>query len=130
MTFATRTLPASPDVIAPDGSEVRILLSLAGGSMAHFRLAPGQVSLAIRHRTVEELWYVVEGRGQMWRADAAREEVVDLAPGTSLSIPVGTRFQFRCVGEAPFAAVGVTMPPWPGAEEAVMVDGPWRPRLG
>lgn len=130
MTFATRVLPDAPDVIAPDGSEVRVLLRLDGGSQAHFRLAPGQVSLAIRHVTVEELWYVVEGRGQMWRADDTREEVVDLAPGTSLSIPLGTRFQFRCVGDAPFSAVGVTMPPWPGAEEAVMVEGPWQPRLG
>ena len=52
--FATRPLPAKPDVAAPDGSDVRILLALDGGSMAHFSLDPGEVSIAVRHKTVEE----------------------------------------------------------------------------
>lgn len=127
MTFATKPLPAAPDVIAPDGSEVRILLRLAGGSMAHFQLDPGEVSIPVAHRTVEELWFVVAGRGEMWRSLDGREEIVALEPGVSLSIPVGTRFQFRALGEAPFAAVGVTMPPWPGEGEAVAVEGVWAP---
>lgn len=128
--FATRILPALPEVIAPDGSEVRILLGLPRGSMAHFQLHPGEVSIAVVHRTVEELWYVVAGRGEMWRSQDGREEVTALRPGVSLSIPVGTRFQFRCLGDAPFAAVGVTMPPWPGEGEAVAVEGAWAPTLG
>jgi mannose-6-phosphate isomerase-like protein (cupin superfamily) len=129
MTFETLTLPADPDVLAPDGSEVRILLRLSGGSMAHFRLAPGEVSIAVTHRTVEELWFILSGAGEMWRRDAGREEVTPLAPGTSLSIPLGTAFQFRCVGDQPLCAVAITMPPWPGAEEAVAVEGRWTPRL-
>ena len=44
--FATMPLPPDPDVLAPDGSQVRILLRLAGGSMAHFRLDPGETSIA------------------------------------------------------------------------------------
>ena len=28
------SLPAAPDVVAPDGSNVRILLGMAGGTMA------------------------------------------------------------------------------------------------
>lgn len=130
MSFETKTLPAAPDVIAPDGSQVRILLRLAGGSMAHFQLDPGEVSIAVMHRTVEELWFVVSGRGAMWRSLDGREEIVPLEPGVSLSIPVGTRFQFRAVGDAPFAAVGVTMPPWPGEGEAVAVEGVWAPTVG
>jgi hypothetical protein len=54
--FATGTLPDAYDVLAPDGSEVRILLALAGGSMAHFSLPAGKVSRAVRHMTVEEIW--------------------------------------------------------------------------
>jgi len=130
MSFATKPLPAQHDVLAPDGSEVRILLGLAGGTMAHFRLQPGQVSVAVTHRTVEEIWYVVEGEGEMWRQDATREEVLRLAPGTCLTIPLGTRFQFRCVGDVAFGAVGVTMPPWPGEGEAVAVEGKWSPSAG
>jgi mannose-6-phosphate isomerase-like protein (cupin superfamily) len=79
----------------------------------------------VRHRTVEELWYVVSGEAEMWRSQDGREEVATLRPGTSLSIPLGTSFQFRATGSTPFAAVGVTMPPWPGMDEAEFVDGPW-----
>jgi len=119
-------LPANPTVVAPDGSDVRVLLGLAGGGMAHFALRPGQVSLAVTHRTVEEIWYVIAGRGEMWRRQDEREEVVALEAGVCLSIPVGTAFQFRA-GVQGVEAVAVTMPPWPGEGEAVVVNGPWTP---
>jgi mannose-6-phosphate isomerase-like protein (cupin superfamily) len=121
--FDTLRLPAEPSVVAPDGSDVRVLLRVAGGSMAHFELQPGRVSRAIRHQTVEEIWYVVGGRGEMWRRQSGRSEVVSLEPGTCLTIPLGTSFQCRTLGAEPLAAIGVTMPPWPGDDEAVAVDG-------
>lgn len=123
--FLTGRLPEKPDVTAPDGSDVRVLLNLTGGSMAHFELAPGRVSIAVSHKTVEEIWYVVAGRGEMWRAQNGREEVVTLEPGVCVTIPLNTRFQFRSTGTGPLAAVAVTMPPWPGADEAVRTDGKW-----
>jgi mannose-6-phosphate isomerase-like protein (cupin superfamily) len=122
---STMTLPNGCDVIAPDGSEVRVLLSLTGGSMAHFSLPAGQVSRAVRHRTVEEIWYVLGGAGEMWRADPGGETVVALSPGVCLTIPVGVRFQFRSLGDEPLAAVAVTMPPWSGDAEAELVEGKW-----
>ena len=124
--FQTLPLPAERTVVAPDGSDVRVLLGLRGGGMAHFSLPPGAVSGAVTHRTVEEIWFVVAGSGQMWRQQGASESVVDLAPGTCLTIPLGTRFQFRASAEG-LAAVAVTMPPWPGEGEAVSVPGPWTP---
>ena len=117
--------PGARDVIAPDGSDVRILLRLGAGSMAHFELGAGRTSGAVTHRTVGEIWYVLSGRGQMWRRQHDREETVDLEPGICLTIPVGTHFQFRAAGDDPLAAVAVTMPPWPGEGEAVAVPGPW-----
>lgn len=123
--FSTTTLPADPTVTAPDGSDVRVLLRLSGGSMAHFQLAAGAVSKAVRHRTVEEIWYVLGGRGQMWRRQGEREETVDLAPGSCLTIPVGTAFQFRAGEDGPLAAVAITMPPWPGEDEAEFVEPAW-----
>lgn len=111
--------------------------------MAHFELGAGQVSRAVAHRGVDEIWYVLSGRGEMWRRQAdeaerhdhggpvgqgargAREETVPLEPGTCLSLPAGTHFQFRATGAGPLAAVAVTMPPWPGPDEAYEVDGPW-----
>jgi len=127
--FATRHLPPQRDVVATDGSDVRILLKLDGGSMAHFELAPGQTSKAIVHRTVEEIWYVVSGHGQMWRQQDDEEAVVELYPGLCLTIPLGTRFQFRAHDQEPLAAVAITMPPWPeNAEgEATVVPGAWPP---
>ena len=121
--FSTMRLPPEPTEIAPDGSDVRVLLILAGGGMAHFQLAAGAISRATRHRTVEEIWYIVAGRGRMWRQQEGRTETVDLVPGTCLTIPLGTAFQFRADGEVPLEAIGATMPPWPGADEAMFVDG-------
>lgn len=123
--FATRRLPRAPDAVAPDGSDVRALLALGGGSLAHFTLRPGRTSAAVRHRTVEEIWFVLSGRGEMWRAQDGREEVVGLEAGVCLTIPVGTAFQFRATGKAPLAIVAVTMPPWPGGGEAAPARGPW-----
>jgi mannose-6-phosphate isomerase-like protein (cupin superfamily) len=123
--FATKRLPDTPDVAAPDGSDVRILLGLDRGGMAHFELAPEQIAKAVTHRTVEEVWFILSGRGRMWRKNAAREEVVELAAGLCLTIPLGTHFQFRCDGDEALAAVAVTMPPWPGEDEAVAVAGIW-----
>lgn len=127
--FATCGLPAAPTVTAPDGCDVRVLLALGGGSMAHFELAAGQVSAPVTHRTVEEIWYVTGGRGEMWRRQDGREEVVPLAPGTCLTIPLQTHFQFRSLGPQALAAVAITMPPWPGPQEAVAVEGRWKPTV-
>ena len=37
--FATIRIPPHPTETAPDGSAVRVLLGLAGGTMAHFELS-------------------------------------------------------------------------------------------
>ena len=123
--FATLAAAQALTVTAPDGSRVQVLLSLQGSSMATFTLQPWQVSAAVTHRSVEELWYVVAGRGRMWRRDALHEAIVALEPGLCLSVPLGTAFQFRCDGDAPLVAVAVTMPPWPGEDEAVAAEGAW-----
>jgi mannose-6-phosphate isomerase-like protein (cupin superfamily) len=127
MGLETKRLPVAPDDVAPDGSDVRILLELDRGSMAHFELGPGKTSRAVAHKTVEELWYVLRGRGEMWRKQGEQEEIVPMEPGVCLSIDVGTQFQFRSVGYEALAAIGVTMPPWPGPGEACQVDGKWPP---
>src|SRR5271168_4796351 len=93
--FELKPLGEAVDATAPDGTAVRLLLSLAGGSMIHFELHAGAVSHAVAHRTVEEIWFVVSGRGSIWRHQNGVESIVPLAPGTSLTIPLGTAFQFR-----------------------------------
>ena len=124
--FTTKQLPVHRDAIAPDQSDVRVLLQLRHAGMAHFELGPGRTSRAVAHRTVEEIWFFLSGRGEMWRKQDAREEVVTVHAGVCLTIPLGTHFQFRSSGGEPLAAIGVTVPPWPGDGEAYEVPGCWR----
>jgi mannose-6-phosphate isomerase-like protein (cupin superfamily) len=102
-----------------------MLATAMRGSMAHFKLQPGQVSIAVMHQTVEEVWYVLKGSGRMWRKFGDYQEVTTLCPGISITIAVHTYFQYRCDGIEPLEAIGVTMPPWPGMDEAVPVTGCW-----
>ena len=125
--FETKALGAASDATAPDGTAVRLLLSLRGGSMAHFELPASAVSHAVTHRTVEEIWFVLAGRGSIWRRQGGIERIETLAPGTSLTIPLGTAFQFRAEAGAPLTFVAITMPPWPGMDEALPASGPWAP---
>ncbi|MFD0400820.1 cupin domain-containing protein [Kitasatospora sp. NPDC059811] len=128
--FQTADVDDVEVVRAPDGAAVFPLLVLDGqGSLAVFELAPGQVSHAVSHATVQELWQVVEGAGELWRRQGGREETVRLVPGTAASIPLGTAFQFRADEDAdrPLRIAAVTMPPWPGTDtEARPEEGPWK----
>jgi mannose-6-phosphate isomerase-like protein (cupin superfamily) len=125
MSFVTRMRNTEPDAIAPDGSEVRILANTARGSMAEFLLPPGKISIAVAHHTVEEVWFFTQGQGQLWRKNNEAEEIIKIHPGLSISIPIGTHFQFRNDGTENLIAIGTTMPLWPGPDEAYVVNGAW-----
>ena len=123
---------AAADAVAPDGSEIRLLLGErhgdGGGSMVEAMLPPGQVSRPVYHRTVAEMWYILEGYGQVWRCppdiDPAGIEPSDVQPGDALTIPVGWRFQFSAAADsaAGLRFLCITIPPWPGAGEAQPAD--------
>ncbi|MGA2042414.1 MAG: cupin domain-containing protein [Roseiarcus sp.] len=127
--FESARLRRSPDATAPDGTAVRLLLALERGSLAHFELPAGAVSHAVTHRSVEEIWYFLGGRGEIWRGAGGRESVVEVQPGLAVTIPLGTAFQFRATEEGALTFLAITMPPWPGAQEAIQVEGPWTPTV-
>ena len=114
------------DVTAPDGSEIRLLVDqrhqATRASLCEVTLLAGQVSRPVWHQTVEEVWYVLEGLGQVWRcppgAQAAKIEPVTVGPGDALTVPRGWRFQFRAGEDGPFRFLCYTSPPWPGHGEA------------
>jgi mannose-6-phosphate isomerase-like protein (cupin superfamily) len=125
LIWHTARLGSAPDLLAPDGAEIRLLVRVDGASVVHCSLQPGQVTRAVRHQTVEEVWYCLAGAGQVWRQASEREEIVDMEPGVALSIPLGVAFQFRATGKHPFEVLITTIPPWPGETEAVPVTGAW-----
>jgi hypothetical protein len=53
--FAAVHVDDALEVVAPDGSAVRVLVRTANGSMARFSLPPFAVSRAVMHRTVDEV---------------------------------------------------------------------------
>ena len=120
-----RRLPDASVVAAPDGSQIRELVAVASGSMVHCSLPGGAVSMAVVHATVDEAWYFLAGTGQVWRRHEGTESVVEVEPGIALTIECGTHFQFRNTGDDDLRFVIVTMPPWPGAQEARRVRDHW-----
>ncbi|BCL78771.1 cupin domain-containing protein [Ktedonobacteria bacterium brp13] len=120
-----KQVPEKMDVQAPDMTEIRLLANMNRGSMVHCVLPPAQVSLAGIHQTVEEMWYVLQGQGEVWlkRQNEEREEAI--IPDISFTIPAGTQFQVRNTGSVPLCFVIVTMPPWPGEQEWVRVVDHW-----
>ena len=133
-----------PDATAPDGSEIRLLAdgrnAATRSSMVEVVLPAGQISRPVYHRTVEEIWYILEGEGQVWRCppDAASvgpEPVLreaegpvegpppqHVSPGDALVIPTGWRFQFAASPNGPLRFLCHTTPPWPGEDEAVPAE--------
>jgi len=123
----TRTFPSIPDARSPAGAEIRYLMEGATGNMIHASVPPGQVNRAAVHATVSEFWHVLSGEGQIWRRDATGEGTTALEAGVSIDIPVGTGFQYRCTGTEPLQFLCISMPPWPGDDEATIISGPWAP---
>ena len=129
-TLVPARAAGSPDTIAPDGSEVRFLLAAHNGvtraSIVEITIQAGQVSRPVRHRTVEEAWYVLEGHGRVWRQAPGTDAgtIAEVGPGDSLAIPLGWAFQFGANDDAPMRFLCVTMPPWPGEDEATLLRFP------
>jgi mannose-6-phosphate isomerase-like protein (cupin superfamily) len=114
-----------PDAIAPDGSEIYFrVLDAQRASMVEVVLQPGHTSRAVRHRTVEEIWYFLGGSGDVWlrSPDGAVDSIRHIEPGEAITIPTGWAFQFRSTGPESLRFLCYTCPPWPGEDEAVPVE--------
>jgi mannose-6-phosphate isomerase-like protein (cupin superfamily) len=121
---------SEPDYISPDGAEIRLILRPEVEGVRHHSVCeavfqPGQVSRAVRHRNVEESWYLLEGEADVWRRppDGSPATVTSLAPGDALNIPPGYAFQLRVVGARRLRMLCSTAPPWPGPDEAIATEG-------
>ena len=91
-----RSLAEAEAFTTVDGSTIRELLGLPTApvqnqSLAEATLAPGQSTERHYHREAEEIYYVVEGSGEM-ELDGERRPV---ALGDAVLIPPGARHQIR-----------------------------------
>ena len=95
-----RSLEQAEPFTTADGSTIRELLGLPTApvrnqSLAEATLAPDQATERHYHAESEEIYYVVEGSGEM-ELDGDRRQV---AVGHAVLIPPGARHQIRADGE-------------------------------
>jgi len=74
-----------------DGSTIRELHHTREQSLAEARLGPGQTTERHYHASTEEIYFLLEGEGEM-EVDGSRRQV---GPGEAILIPAGARHQIR-----------------------------------
>jgi mannose-6-phosphate isomerase-like protein (cupin superfamily) len=97
-----RSLAEAEAFTTADGSTIRELLGLPTApvrnqSLAEATLEPGQATERHYHREAEEIYYVVEGKGE-FELDGERRR---LRPGDAALIPPGAWHQIRADGAEP-----------------------------
>ena len=95
-----RALAEAQPFTTADGSTIRELLGLPTApvrnqSLAEATLEPGQATERHYHAEAEEIYFVVEGAGEM-EVDGERRRVT---LGDAVLIPPGARHQIRADGE-------------------------------
>jgi mannose-6-phosphate isomerase-like protein (cupin superfamily) len=124
--FTTMKMPLHHSYQAPDGSYIWKLPDVRHAGLCKCVLPAGHISSAKRHKTVDEIWHFVSGSGQLWRKrDGEKEIITDIESELSVTIPVGTHFQFKNIGDTDLVVLIVTSPIWPGEEEAESVPNYW-----
>jgi mannose-6-phosphate isomerase-like protein (cupin superfamily) len=93
------------------GSELRPLVdrttsAITGCSLAEEVLLPGQAVTPHHHREIEEIYYLVEGRGVMTVGDEQQE----VAAGDAIYVPRGHRHTLANTGSEPIKLLVVCGP--------------------
>jgi mannose-6-phosphate isomerase-like protein (cupin superfamily) len=96
-----------------DGSTIRSLLDRSNAPVGHQSLAEatieaGQTTLRHQHRASEEIYYLVEGAGEV-EIDGERARV---AAGDAILIPPGAWHQIRADAAGPVRLLCACAPPW------------------
>jgi mannose-6-phosphate isomerase-like protein (cupin superfamily) len=96
-----------------DGSTIRSLLDRSSApvenqSLAEAELPPGMATDRHYHRASEELYYLLEGEGEM-EVDGERTAV---KPGDAILIPPGAWHQIRTTGAATLRFLCCCAPPY------------------
>jgi len=91
-----------PAFTTKDGSEIRELLAhrnscIQKQSLAEARLPPGASTAPHYHPLTEEIYYILEGTGQM----KIGEERCDVGPGDAIAIPPGAIHTITTTSDVP-----------------------------
>jgi mannose-6-phosphate isomerase-like protein (cupin superfamily) len=108
-----RSLADAESFVTADGSTIRELFGLPTGgvekqSLAEATLAPGQATRRHYHRGSEEIYFVVDGEGEM-ELDGGRRRV---GPGDAIAIPAGAWHELRAEGDRPLRILCCCAPPY------------------
>jgi mannose-6-phosphate isomerase-like protein (cupin superfamily) len=98
---------------------------MKGGGLYNCTMPTAKTFSPVAYHRVKEIWYVLEGQGEVWRKSARSEPTVDVGAGMSLTISARSAFQFRDTGTGVLRILIVKMPPWPGAQEPEKTIGVW-----
>jgi mannose-6-phosphate isomerase-like protein (cupin superfamily) len=108
-----RSLAAATPFVTADGSTIRELCGLPTGgtvnqSLAEASLEPGQATERHYHAETEEIYFVLEGEGEL-ELDGERTPV---RPGDAVPIPPGARHQIVNVGQGQLRILCCCAPPY------------------
>ena len=111
---------------APDGSRIIKFQDVRYGGLCHAIFPPQSIAKSQKHKTVDEIWYCIQGNGKIWIKKGKTEKISKIKAKDGFNIPSGTHFQVRNDSKEPLIFVIATMPPWPGASEAIRVVDHWK----
>ncbi len=99
--------------ITKDGSEIRELLAYRNScirlqSLAEARLPPGAATTPHYHRKTEEIYFILEGQGEM-NLQGQRRTV---GPGDAIAIPPGSVHTIRNTGTGVLRFLCCCTPPY------------------
>ena len=117
-----RNLNDVPAFTTKDGSEIRELLAhrnscIRKQSLAEARIAPGLATTPHYHPECEEIYYVLEGTGEMRIGD----DVSLVRRGDAIAIPPGAVHQIRNTGRSTLKILCCCAPGYEH-EDTILVD--------
>lgn len=118
-----RNIDEVPAFTTKDGSEIRELLAhrnscIRNQSLAEARLPVGAATTTHYHPVMEEIYYILEGRGRMLIDDESR----DVGPGDAIAIPPGATHQIINAGEITLKFLCCCAPAYEH-DDTVLVEG-------
>jgi mannose-6-phosphate isomerase-like protein (cupin superfamily) len=122
----TAFLKTDPSYTSPGGvSEIRILLQRPEGELTHARCPAHHISQPATVEDTVQMFFVIAGRGFLWRSLGDSEDVVELRVGRAVLIPEVARFQYK--SETNLVFMVATLPQWNPENWRAVVGGLWQP---